>query len=364
MAVVAFMSLLTIIANAAVLIVFVKNRKLRDSQGVYKISLAGGDLLTGLFVLPTMIQTLRIWVWSTRYENTRSSFLLYSGGKNRTWIYTDPSSQSYINFCGFFTGLSFYVTICTLLAATFDRFRVVYRPMHYNMYSAKRLAKRISVAIWIVCITLSTIPIVAYPVLRYQQSLMMVLINSHTTRLTLILYGILLLAPLVLMWILNALMIIFTRRNSKARQVTQGERFNKTIEFQLAKTLSVMIVIFSMCFLPLLISIVVQSVIGGINALQLDNFDQNRFAAINSFEYASSLLVMSNSLWNFFIYNVRNREFRIACYSFHQQIKSRFKLACQSRRNNAPLPTSMSVRKRGSSQAYMTTVSSQTSNCQ
>ena len=137
----------TTLSNLTVLIVFCTNKKLMNGQAVYRMSLAISDFFTGIIVFPSFI------ISSFRHLNTT----------DLNQCAYDP----YVYAIGFFTMLSLHVSIFTLIAAVIDRFKVVYRPLSYNVQSSISFGWKICVILWIISIILAAVPLGIFGSFRY-----------------------------------------------------------------------------------------------------------------------------------------------------------------------------------------------------
>ena len=106
------LALATTLSNVTVLIVFSTNKKLMNGQTVYRISLAVSDFFTGTVIFPAFIIT--------------PIYQLVTDGNLKV-------EKAYVDAVGFFATLNSHVSAFTLTAASFDRFKVVYHPLSYNL---------------------------------------------------------------------------------------------------------------------------------------------------------------------------------------------------------------------------------------
>ena len=101
-----------------------------NGQEIYRISLASSDILTGIIVFPSYICS---------YSDSRSVCF----------------NKTYLNVVGFFTLLSIYVSIFSLIAAAIDRFKALYRPLKYNAKAIVTMAKHICLGLWLISVLLA-----------------------------------------------------------------------------------------------------------------------------------------------------------------------------------------------------------------
>ncbi|XP_039253531.2 uncharacterized protein LOC120330705 [Styela clava] len=313
-----------VLANGTVLLVFGMNRRLMNSQGIYKMSLAAADLLCGLFVFPVIICTMRRGFLS-QYEVIESEVVEYSygSGRNGTRLTIDNYNQKFFKFGGVFTALSLFVSMYTLVIASFDRFLVVHRPLEYNQFRARSIAKKCVAVLWVIGVIYSILPLFVDDL--YYMRVASILVSLGGGEVALVLYIITFAIPLFLVWSLNIATFTYSRRNA---QVRPKIRFSETtvlsvnLEAQLAKTLSIMVGVFSLCIVPVATVLVSELFITGIHYDVPTEFHMPTAVLVLSLEAVSAFILMSNSLWNFFIYNVRSMEFRACFLSLSGSMKS------------------------------------------
>ncbi|CAK8681193.1 unnamed protein product [Clavelina lepadiformis] len=317
--------------NILVIAAITRNEKLQNSQGVYKMSLAIADLIIGLFVFPTFASSLGMLIL-TRLHN--GPLINATGYLENNSIFDDgvsvelrlPAnrflsvySDSYFNFVGFFTVLSLAVSVYTLTVAGFDRFGAVYRPLSYRKDKAKKRAVILCVVLWLLGIFFSVLPYFT-PTLQY--GLLASVLVALRGQSALILYSIAFAIPLVVMWIVNIITFHWTKKHGKVRKtLTAGsKRKTQSIETRLARTLGLMVGVFTLSIVPVAVITVTSLFVGTIYFSQPRRVDVQGALVYNTFEFIGIIILSCNSLWNFFIYNGRNLEFRQELTSLREAI--------------------------------------------
>uniref|UniRef100_H2ZK72 G-protein coupled receptors family 1 profile domain-containing protein n=1 Tax=Ciona savignyi TaxID=51511 RepID=H2ZK72_CIOSA len=161
------LALFTFITSATVLLVFLLNEKLQNSQGIYKISFAISDIMVGAVVIPSFAITLVLFTIrdekmgdvypDTPYNSSISE--RYDSVPRLPGGYLDEKlTASYRNGIGFFTFISLTVSVYTLLLAGFDRLAVVRKPLRYSRDTAKKNAIKAVVVMWLIAVVLSCLP--------------------------------------------------------------------------------------------------------------------------------------------------------------------------------------------------------------
>ncbi|XP_045613254.1 neuropeptide CCHamide-1 receptor [Procambarus clarkii] len=119
-----------VIGNGALIVIFVRNKNLRNVPNTYIISLALGDLLVLFFTVPfvSTIYTIESWPYGT-FE---------------------------CKFSEFVRDISVGVTVFTLTALAADRYLAIVSPVRKAVGAARGVTVRAAVSIWLVAVLLAT----------------------------------------------------------------------------------------------------------------------------------------------------------------------------------------------------------------
>ena len=315
----------TITCNITVLMVHFVNRKLINAQAVYKISLAISDFLVGVVVFPSFVSSLVKSVISplqikyltfVGYYKFVDEIKILNLNKNLfipfTETLTEPTDEDkrYYNAIGVFSYLSISVSAVTLAAAAIDRFKAIYRPLAYNRSNAISTAKKISVAIWIAMLLLSTFPVYTNGY-RYE-SLYSILIIPYGP-LAPVIYPMVLIFPTLLMWIATiSTFFVYKKTVSKRKRLVANRFQSNQIKQQkrLLQTLGIMVGVFTLCLVPASTFTLLQH--------SQAYLDFRRF--FNSAGVVVAIVFTSNSLWNFFVYNARNKDFKKTAKNLYSRL--------------------------------------------
>ena len=264
-----------------------------NGQAVYRISLAISDFFAGTVIFPTFVIT-------TIYQS------LVVNADLRVKI-------AYVDAVGFIMWLSLHVSTFTLVAAAIDRFKVVYRPLSYNVKSSISTAWKTCAVLWIISIILAALPLgVVAGILRYE----IIVAGVSIPYLNISFYGYFYIScvfvfPVILMWIFTIITFVFYKKYSKKRQnilSTNSKKKEMKKQTRLLFTLGIMVVVFSVCILPFVILCV----------LAFHNIIHGKSMATGLM--CSAVLCTSNSLWNFFIYKVRDKAFRKTSKNLYKKL--------------------------------------------
>ena len=275
-AVCGILAVATTLTNATILMVFSTKKKLINGQEVYRISLAMSDFLAGIIVFPTFIY----------------SYFTYGCGKY---------DQIYVNVVGFFTMLNLHVSISTLVAAAIDRFKAVYRPLTYNAKTHIKIARKTCLGLWLISILAAMAPTGIF-----NKNFTFVVVNATYVLPSLsndfkafYIYAVtLIILPVAIMWVFTILTFCVYKKSLKKRKkifITERQKLKSEKEIQFVLTVGIMVGVFSICLFPaamLLITAISSGIIYWSTAT------------------TSVVILTSNSLWNFFIYSAREKEFR------------------------------------------------------
>ena len=107
----------------------------------------------------------------------------------------------------------------------------------------------------------------------------------------------------------------------KASNITRSIR----AETKIAKTLFTMVSVFTISVLPSAMLNLWEFVDPSIDVIALENFSP-KYDTFKRFRYIAFLVLFYNSLWNFFIYQRRDRDFRKSLEMLKKRVKSVFRI--------------------------------------
>ena len=319
------LAVLVVFANVTVLLVYLTEKKLRHSQGIFRLSLGVADLMTGLILFPVAANSL----WKTYQGNfeflppVNVSEELFFSNENVIYLNTSGSINSlesrisfvrrlfpgtFLDSIGFFTTLSLTVSIYLLTVSGIDRLQAITRPIQYRQHTAKRFAIVCSVFCWVLAIIVSALPI-------FVNGIYYILTGSGLVTLTglysLILYTVGFFIPLLATWIISIAMFVQGKKSYRRRASMSTVR-QKHINQQrkLNFILSLMVIAFSLSIFPTILVLILVLFIPGTDPAYLESYNPLFNNLTNSLETTAVIVLMSNSLWNCLIYSLRTKTFR------------------------------------------------------
>ena len=329
------LALSIIIANLTIIIVILRNYHFPTSQLIYKLSLAFADILVGIFVVPSFISTLYIIYISPLQKKSSSEDNSWDPNKNLTGLdektdfyFTPKITQAYVNFFGFITFLSLFNSTFTLMFASIDRYKVLSKPLRYDKHKAAISAKRVTMALWFLSVIFSLSPIVV-PKMGLYCILAGGILISVCTEISFFILGTTLAIPFFVMWLFTIALQVQLKRqhrqssNKNLRSTRYIRNFNT--EKSIAKTLSIIIGVYTACVFPALLFVIFSEFIPSVNPLNLKSFSIRLAAVFSSIELFVTVILVSNSLWNAFIYAFRHKTFRKDAAVLYYSIFFKFK---------------------------------------
>ena len=240
------------ICNATILGVL--SIKTQDVQSIYRLSLAVADFILGVVVIPIRIGT-KFWllVQTPPFTELRnvSGYVIANDSSlpmqpvlvALKGLQPEKSSSFFVSAVGFFAFLSLWVSMSSLIAASFDRFVAIYRPLRYNASKAIFAAKITVVSLWIVGLIIAILPIVI-PGTGYSVGFVNSMpIDRNPMH---VMYAIAFFLAVVLMWFTIIATYLAARRSLR----THDRQRQTNDEMHLLGTLGVMVAVFTICVVP------------------------------------------------------------------------------------------------------------------
>ena len=316
----------SVFGNFLVLVVIRKCKELRHSQYIYKASIAVSDIFWGSIVsFQSIHDCVRLFsedyyaLYERNYRNVSTAEVnnVTVTNFNVDVLTIVPRSKTEYKvgarfMFNFVLSATFLVSLVTLNFAAFDRFIALAYPFKYKRRNTLKYAKVVSVVVWVACLALfgasfkessldsfETTNYFLQPVLRNEGEGVFVKI-----------FSILLFVIFLSLWLLTILTIKSLYNHLKvSKNLNKSNADNLAKEKQMSVILLVMVVVFTVCLSLTLFSHVCNYV------CEESYYHLTQFKIL----YPSMSLLATNSIWNFVIYNVMNKNFRTALMSLFRK---------------------------------------------
>ena len=319
-----FLAFAIIICNATILGVL--SFKKRDAQSIYRLSLAIADFIMGIAVVPISI--------GTRYKHLVQNPPFTQPRKVTGYVIANDSAlpfelddvvlndllsdeflNSYVSAIAFFDILSLSVSVSSLVAASIDRCFAIFCPLRYNKLKAIFAAKITIAFVWFIALVFAILLIVTPGIDYSVHFLYSMPLGKKPMNMV---YAIAFLLGVILMWS-SVIATYLAARSSLKRHDGQRQIESK---MRLLGTLGVMVAVFTLCVVPNAIILITRYD----NMRNPADFDPGAAMRFTSVTVLSRTVLVSNSLWNCFIYNIRETNFLSATKLFYKRIARCLKL--------------------------------------
>ena len=209
-------ALLVVVANLAVLTIFIRTSMMKNIPGYFKLNLAIADFSVGLSIILTIIYN--------RYCQTFLPLPYRSDGVHFGLL--NYFSKNHLHGVGVVGLLFLFVSIFTLCVASVDRYLAITKPFKYRQgkYFTKKKTAVILMILWLIGAAWALILVfVSDSFTTFGTDLIL----PNQKEIT-ILYGFSLVVPLVTAWLLNIALLFNVRANNRKRANSESKRSNIT----------------------------------------------------------------------------------------------------------------------------------------
>ena len=309
---------------------------MKHSQDIFRLFLGVADIIVGLLVLPTAVNTmLKTYQHTLQLQSPidiirQEQFLLTNGSysykitaltTNMFETITMAENRFFLSVyqksMGFVKSTSFTASIYLLTVSGIDRLQALLKPLHYNQNVAKRFAILSSIICWILAIFVSVLPTFVNG-LSYKTTVGGFVLLGGEISLTLYLIEIII--PLIATWIIT---VSLHRISQKTFDRGKNLSFNEVevkYQRQLSFLLSLMVAAFSMSLLPAALFVLLLFFVSGTSPQYPQTYNSTNNSVINALKLTVILFAESNSLWNVLIYSFRIKTFRKVALEKYQKI--------------------------------------------
>ena len=327
----------SVVGNTLIIYVIQKSKELRHSQYVYKCSIAVADIIWGFSISYVFIE-YGVFLFS---DNIRLSQALNSNltvsyeNKSNTTVYdyeidsmrviwnSLDQTSVFFNIMLVFKlvgmPLTIFVSIFSLVFLAADRFVALTFPLRYKKAKTRKLAKIVSVLIWMtLTLVYTTLNYIYIFVLNNLEigAILGPCLNCTFENAIQKLQEILIFITYFLLLFFTTLTLVSLKRNYKrSKKLNRRAKKALSAEKQMAIVLVVMVCAFSFSLLPTLGSYVYFHFL----KMKYDNVSEHYDPFV---PHVCTAFLATNSFWNIIIYNVFNKKFREASIKL---FKSSFK---------------------------------------
>ena len=306
----------------------------QDVQSIYRLSLAVADFIMGVVVITMGIGMEYTHLLKTPpFTDSRnvtghtiandSSLPMEMVVVELKYLLPNQFSNSYVSAMIFFSVLSVFMSVFGMVAASMDRFVAIFRPLKYNEIKAISAAKITVASLWFVGLIFAILPMAIFGTDYSIESIYSVLSGKQSRSL---INTIALLLAVMLMWSSIIATYVAARRNLRTNLRRHRWKSPTEVEMRLLGTLGVMIAIFTLCIVPQAIMLIIGVYLPYVDWSDPSDYDVAAAMHFKSVGSVTAIVVASNSLWNCFIYSIRETTFRSATKLLYKRISQCLKL--------------------------------------
>ena len=318
----------SVVGNFIVLLVVYKSKKLRHSQYVYNCSIAISDIIWGLatsyFSIYSFVELLELDPISLEEEHPFKHFSydkytlpeVYKDENNITNFkyeldYVELSIMSVFNtviimyVLVLLTPVTLLVSFISLLFSSIDRYVALTFPFKYKQINSIKIAKIVSVFVWIFSATVNT---VTFYVFFYERQTNLPLLFQPATKFNTASLNQRIIATILfilfsLLWTLTFLTLCNLYKSYKRSSLLKrSTKKSLSLEKQMSLILIAMVVAFTFSLFPTIY----------FNFFYYIDNDYSYLSIVQKNFIVSVAFLATNSIWNFIIYNILNKKFRFA----------------------------------------------------
>ena len=317
----------SVMGNTLIIYVIRKSKELRHSQYVYKCSIAVADIIWGFSISYTFLE-YGVYLFSddirlSKVLNSNLKVSYENEGNTTVYDYEIDSmrviSNSFDQTSVFFLimlvfkligmPITIFVSIISLVFLAADRFFALTFPLRYKKAKTRRLAKIVSVLIWVtLTFVYTTLYYISIFVLNDFEiaPILQPCLNCTFENAIQKFHAIVLFIPFFLLLFFTTLTLVSLKRNHKrSKKLNRRAKKALSAEKQMAYVLVLMVCAFSFSLLPTLGSYVYFYLL----KMKHDDISDYYNPAL---PHICTAFLATNSFWNIVIYNVFNKKFREA----------------------------------------------------
>ena len=309
---------------------------MKRSYCIFRLFLGVADIIAGLIVLPTAVNTMlktyqhalqfqipiniigqKRFLCTNEIYNYKNATLTINMLETITMAKKRLFPSIYKNCIGVFTNASFTASIYLLTFSGIDRLRALLKPLHYSQTTAKRFAISSSIVCWILAIFVSILPNFVNG-LSYEISSSSVILLKGTMSVPL--YLIMMLLPLVATWIILISTYLITRKTFDQGVNLSTNKDEIKNQRKINFNLFLMVGAFSLSLLPAVLVLIFELFTPGTDPRFPKTYSSTNSNISSSLKLTITIILGLNRLWNFLIYSLRIKTFRKAALEKYKKI--------------------------------------------
>ena len=312
--------MVSVIGNFIVLFVVYKSKQLRHSQYVYNCSIAVSDIIWGFTISiffifffvnlldfdPNKLKAMNGFLKKINATNDKNNKTTFKYQLDNVKLYT----RFFLDFKSFnaimlyLTPITLLVSFISLLFSSIDRYVALTFPLKYKQLNSIKIAKIVSVVIWLLSAIVNTVSMfssvntakMSFLFQSFKQRWYHIKTNISNRDITATILFIL----FSLLWIFT-FMTLFSLYKSYKRSSSLKRNTKKgvSLEKQMSLILIIMVVAFTFSLFPTIY----------LN-IRFYLYNEGPTAILDSKPFFVSVAFLAtNSVWNFLIYNILNKNF-------------------------------------------------------
>ena len=326
-----FSAAIIIFVSVLAMLVIYRNRKLHNVQGILRFNLALSDCLCSIVFVGSAILPHYLVFSPSKFKKVdnpkqklREIYFYASNGTGSfenilpASLKIEPIDETYVNIFAFVCYSAAFSSMYLYLAASIDRFIAIKYPYKYKISASKSKAYKTCILLWIFASLFTSIPVL-HSKTRFWFSLSLFVFYYGKLEVFYdLVYHFL---PLFFCWVLNILILVSIRSSKKKitkvlSTIQVGTKHKSSRRFDTrvvsaAKTLSIMVFVFTLSFLPFGLFQLTHHYANDyrfIHGVYLGKKEEGE--STGGVQYVLCVVMLYNNFWNFFIYQVRDPNFR------------------------------------------------------
>lgn len=326
-----FSAAIIIFVSVLAMMVIYKNKKLHNVQGILRFNLALSDCLCSTVFVGSAVLPHYMLFSPSKFEKVDNPEQkvgeICFNASNSTGslenifpasLKIEPIDETYVNMFAFVCYSAAFSSMYLYLIASIDRLIAIKYPYKYKISASKSKAYKTCILLWIFSSLFTSIPVLHRKTHFWFSLSLFVFYKGELEVFFDLVYHFL---PLFFCWVLNILILASIRSSKKKitkvlSTIQVGTKHKSSRRFDTrvvsaAKTLSIMVFVFTLSFLPFGLFQLAHHYVNDyrlVHGVHLGK--KNAEESYSGLQYVLCVVMLYNNFWNFFIYQVRDPNFR------------------------------------------------------